>query len=81
LSLLASSKILYCFSLKKNIPLFGFFMQRVFSAELAIFFLLDFLLVHFFITGRGVVAALAFCALKCDYISHPFLASKGIGFF
>jgi hypothetical protein len=49
-------------------------MHGVFSAELAIFFLLDFFLLFLFIAGSGVVASFAFCALECNNISHSFLA-------
>jgi hypothetical protein len=54
--------------------LFGFFMQGVFSAKLAILILLDLFLLLFFITSCGVVPPLAFCALKCNDFSHPLLA-------
>jgi hypothetical protein len=54
--------------------LLGFLMQGVFSAKLAILFLLDLFLLLFFIAGCGVVASLAFCTLEYNYISHPLLA-------
>lgn len=54
--------------------LLGFLMQGVLPAEPAILFLLDLFLLLFFITSCGVVPPLAFCALECNYISHPLLA-------
>jgi hypothetical protein len=51
-------------------------VQGVFSAKLAVFFLLDLFLLLFFVPSRGVVSTLAFRALEYDYISHPYLATS-----
>jgi hypothetical protein len=54
--------------------LFYFFVECMLSAEFAEFLLLDFILLFLLISGCGVVASLAFCALKGYDISHLLLA-------
>jgi hypothetical protein len=49
-------------------------MQGVFSAKLAILFLLDLFLLLLFIPGRCVIPSLAFRALERNYVSHLLLA-------
>ena len=46
----------------------------MFPAEFAEFLLFDFILLFLLISGCGVVASFAFCALKGYDISHFFLA-------
>jgi hypothetical protein len=49
-------------------------MDCMLSAEFTEFFLLDFVLLFFLVSGRSIVASLAFCTLKGYDISHLLLA-------
>jgi hypothetical protein len=45
-------------------------MNSMFPVEFAVLLYLNFFSASLLISRGGVVSSAAFCALKCDYISH-----------